>query len=556
MKRKLVLVAIVLALVSIGCSQVDAPELGDHGSITLRFSRSTDAVDGPALLSSPGSDALQEALAIADYAVVKVFRPGVDAELEISAGEAIPDPPATLNMELSVIAENNKRVAVELFEAGDLIYFGVNEDVDVGKNSNSHVSIVASQFEAGAIWHTPTQVGTGAAWQIRWDAIDGADWYRIQESTNPAFTVITWEGTTSNTFLDINADEVPAGDFYYRVAGENPYSRSDYSTAMPVHVYGPPVVETFTAVAEGMRGERISVTVTGQDLDYPGSYPSCFGQSQTITAWSRTAMQVEVDIPDGAFSDLLTVTNPFGSDDSDDIVFVQNIAYIMGNSTSGDGETAAWYKKEIDDYGAPLWFSHVVIIPEDFLGLFGDLQMFDVIIAGWDTGTDPSDWAGGDSYNIGLVNDSEAMVLGIGIGGAALFEALGLDIGLYNAFGINQDDVYVFDDTNPIYSTPNPINIPIDNYLPIYSSNAYQIPIFVDLLNPPVGVSYHARQTAANTFFPLIDQEFFGGGSGQKTTCFFWGFHEKPDYLTVRGASLTENVIVGLFQKRLGQSVP
>jgi len=552
MNRSLAFICVTALLIGAGCSGIEAPDTGGTGVISLRFSGSTDAPGAPAL-SSPG-DSFAQALAVADHATVKVFRPGNDFDLEVSQSEAIPDPPVTLDMSLTVVAENNKRVAVELYESGSLIYFGVNDDVDVSAGKNTHVSVLASQYEAGGIWHEPALVGEGDDFQMEWNRVAQAQWYRVQESPFPDFSAISWEGTTPDTFMAVKGGDLPKGDYYFRVAAVNPYSESDFGPAHYVRVFGAPEpqgVSDGTAErgpVEGMRGATgLYATVTGDNLDYPGTTVSVFGRpAEIVGSPQRTSMRIKFDIPAGAFSSRVTVTNPVGSSTSDGFVFVQNIAYIMGSSTQGDWASADDYKLLVDGFGDASGHSHVAIIPYNLLSLFANLDMFDLVIVGWDTGTDPANWAGGASAAVDLMDKTTAAVLGVGVGGCALFEAMGLDIGLYSTTAASQADVYVYDDADVIYNEPGQIAVPQSGYVDVYDVDASQLAVYVDVLNPPSGVTAHARRAPLSALFPLIEQQ-----GKNSNSCFLWGFHESPAHLTAAGAQLTANVVVDLLGKNL-----
>ena len=564
MKRRLLYICATIILLSMGCSQVDAPVVSDQGSISLRFNLGTDSAGGPAALSS-GSPALQRALAAADYAVVKVFRPGNDYQFEVADGETIPPPPATLEMSIAVIAENNKRVAVELYENSKLIYFGVNENVDVSKDQNTHVSIVATQYESGGMWHVPTIVAEGVDFEMRWSRVRPADWYRIQESPFPDFSVISWTGVSPDTFVVVAGGDLPRGDYYFRVAGVNPYSQSDWGPGHYVRVFGDPVVYAVTdpdgspddLAVEGIRGEtQVTATLKGEDFDFPNTKVNVFGQpAQILSMPTRNEMVIQFDIPDGAFSGRVTVSNLLGTSVSDAKVYVLNIAYIAGPADSGYDETAASYKAMIDGYGAEILDSRVAIVPYDWLPFFNTLDMFDLIIVGWDTGIDPADWAGGDLGSAGLMRDAEAPVLGLGLGGSALFELLGLDIGLYSAESAVQSGAFVIDESDKLFSSPQFINVPPTNYLNLYATQADQLSVFADIFGLPAGVTPYAMRSQLASFFPLIEQKTSGGTNGK--TYFLWGFYDPPGNLTVQGQQLTENVVAYLLEPGLsGVVVP
>ena len=108
-----------------GCSLVDSPEV-TQGRVNLTLVRGAEAeARGDGKVPEP----LQQALGIADSIYVGVYPPGNGGVQEVGEGVVIPPSQERVSVGLTVIAEENKRVAVRLFAGGSLVYFGVDEDV-------------------------------------------------------------------------------------------------------------------------------------------------------------------------------------------------------------------------------------------------------------------------------------------------------------------------------------------------------------------------------------------------------------------------------------------
>jgi hypothetical protein len=495
-------------------------------------------------------ETLQLALGGADSIYVGVYPPGTGGALEVGTGVVIPPPQDTVSINLTVIAEENKRVAVSLYAGGSLVYFGVDEDVDVVTNQNTQVSIHAAQFEMGTISVAP-ELNPPSLWHdeafvMSWPVVAGATGYHIEISSSPDFRSPLEHnafvaGTSANHSLE-------AGNYYLRVAARNTYTKSEYSTAQ-IHVGGAPVVSSIS-LQEVLRGFEYPFDIYGADLHHHSVKVSVFGQTCTITDVSPTRLQVRVIPPATAFSDVVTVRHEgLGLEGlSDEPLKVQTIAYIMADASSGDLGSASVYKAMIDSYGSHTQNSTSIILPYTMIGgVFDDLSIFDVIVVGHDTGTDAADWGGGGALGASRADNirtSGAAVLGIGTGGAAYFQAIGLDIGIGSCVWDANDAVFVVDPTARIFTEPVRIAIPVDGTLVLY--NAVSGPMRLGVNDPPNGVNRYGSWDKDAKEFPFVDQPAVGTGPGTLNN-FLWGFEGRPDDLTKVGSDIFHNVVVFVF---------
>ncbi|MDH3216488.1 MAG: hypothetical protein OEN01_09385 [Candidatus Krumholzibacteria bacterium] len=559
MIRRVMITVALMAMASSGCSLIEAPEPG-HGSgeVSLRLVRS-QASD---YAMRPGMAGLAEVLPNADSIMVSVYRPGSGSTPEASQGAGIPAGTDTIEVSLSVIAENDKRVAVELFVAGRLSLFGVDQDVDVLANQNTHVSITAVQFELGSISVSPPRIWDGEPFAMRWSSVPGAAAYHVQESPAPDFSVIAWQTFTTDTFI---AGPLPAGDYYFRIAAQNVYTKSEWSTTQ-LHVGGAPQV-TSIAAREVLRDESdVEFDVNGFDLDHPSTAVTVFGQDCQIVdppGLTPTRLTMRVRVPARAYSGAVTVANNSGSDDSSELIRVQTIAYIAADVSSGDLARASDYKSLIESYGGVVRNSAVLIVPYPAIdGL--DMGLFDLVIVGWDTGNTELDWGGGGfagQIRAAEIWDGGAAVLGIGTGGASYFELVGLDIGIGSCFFAPGKDVLVVDSAADIFNVPIDIKVSNAERLDIYSidvDDPIRLGAVVDVSNPPLGVSVYASQTDNPITFAYVDQSVSKGGPGPARN-FLWGFSgldSGPQNLSADGAGVFENVVKFVFDSGSGGAIP
>jgi len=492
---------------------------------------------------------LERAMAVADFIQVDVYRPGTGSTPEASQGVGFPTGTDSVEVNLSVIAEPNKRVAVRLFEAGKLVFLGVDEDVDVVTNQNTRVNIQAFRFEMSAV-AVVTAGGKGRAWQdegflLAWQGVNGVDGYHLEVSTAPDFSTVAWDTLLPDTFLVGMANGLPSGDYFFRVAGHNKYATSEWSVAQ-LHIAGAPVV-TGISVQEILRGTQRTFTIYGSDLDHPSRRVEVFGQQATIQSpvpvgWNwADSMLVQVTPGLRAFSDFVTVSNTFGSNDSPEPLRIQAIAYVTGDLTPGDDVVSNVYKVLIDQYGGTSG-SALYIMPFDRIDAPIDMRIFDVVIVGWDTGTSEGDWGGGGLPAVSRaasIAASGASIMGMGIGGAAYFELAGLDIGIRSCVTSSSGSILAVDPAAQIFTKPNPMDVSANLYFAVGQT------LGVD--NPSNNVIVYGQGGAGRKDYPLADEPVSGSGAGASSN-FLWGFHSSSLNLTSEGVAMLENVVTFLFE--------
>ncbi|MEE9269590.1 MAG: hypothetical protein V3V49_04945 [Candidatus Krumholzibacteria bacterium] len=539
MIKKILALVVTISLGATGCSLLEGPDGADQGVIVLELYDAGGNSAAPAL-----DEAFARALPTADSVVVKVYRPGTGRVPEVSRGVAISPPASTTQIELTVIAETGKRVAVELFQAGLMTFFGVDENVNVAKGQNTSVSIIARTFVLPGMWRDVALVDESTTFNLMWNRTPGAGFYRLQESSTPDFAVISFETVVVDTFVRINNGDLPGGDYYFRVAAENIYTQSEFAQHF-VHVYAAPVISGISA-PEVVRGQTVQVTVFGDHLNYPGTQVTIFGQTANILSAATDQLLVDLQVPAKAISDMVTVSNGLGTEVSTDFVRVQTIAYMTDVLGQGDTATAALFEQEIESYWQTIGYGAVRVMGKSFVL---SPALFDVIIIGWDTASDASGWQGIYQPQADAIQNSGAMILGIGAGGASYFESIGLNIGLSKTQRRTQREVYVLDPSADIYNKPNPLNASPGSVL-----NVYTAPL--ELLGVPFSTNFTPYATVAPAMLvhPLVE-EIDIIGAGTSSVNFLWGFNGanvSPDNLTPNGAWLLENVVVYLLGQGSG----
>ncbi|MFQ5510280.1 MAG: hypothetical protein ACE5EO_00370 [Candidatus Krumholzibacteriia bacterium] len=538
MSKKILVLAVAISLAAVGCSLLESPDVEEHGVIVLRLS-------GGGSAAAPMDDALARALPTADSVVVKVYRPGTGSQPEATKGVALNPPAGTAQVQLTVIAEAGKRVAVELFQAGLMTFFGVDEAVDVLRDQNTSVSIVARSFVLPAFWRDISVVDEGTTFNLMWNRTPGAGFYRFQESPVPDFSVISFEAGLTDTFTQVNGGDLPGGDYYFRVAAENIYTQSEFAEQY-VHIYAAPAISGISA-PEAMRSQVVQLTVFGEHLDYPGTQVWIFGRAASIVTAATDQLLVQVQVPLKGTSDVVMVDNALGTAWSADYVRVQNIAYITDVQGQGDTAAAALFEQEIESYWETTGQAAVRVLPKDFAV---SPVLFDVVVIGWDAAQDVTGWQGAYQPQTDAIAQSGTMVLGIGAGGASYFENIGLTLGFGGAQTSFQSGLYVVDPADDVYNLPNPLNATAGSLLGVYTRN-------LEMLSVPFSGNNNVTPFAARAplmlLHPLVEETttvVLG-----TATNLLWGFNGvevSPDNLTQDGAWLLENVVVYLLGKTAG----
>ena len=167
-----------------------------------------------------------------------------------------------------------------------------------------------------------------------------------------------------------------------------------------------------------------------------------------------------------------------------------------------------------------------------------DFSKQDLVIVGPDTGL-----AAAWSSEPGLVDaimESGLPVAGLGRGGHAFFGQIGLEIGYPAGKFVSASAVQVadFGDSQPFYSTPNPISLPGDGVLALFDSDqsSVAIPLSERL---PEGVRVAALAGVPDQY-PIMK-------SG--ASYLLWGFGGGPADMTASGQALFANSLWALVRR-------
>ena len=171
MIRTIIFAAVLATFTVIGCSQVESPSLGEsEGTISLLLVRSNPqasaAFEGAAL------QAFAAALPMVDSLCIRVFPPGNGGAPEAIRCVTVNALDDSVEVNLTVVAENNKRVSVELFAAGKLLFFGVDENVDVVANQTTDVMLTTAPFDITIFTRDTPTVLANVAFGMEWNSVD------------------------------------------------------------------------------------------------------------------------------------------------------------------------------------------------------------------------------------------------------------------------------------------------------------------------------------------------------------------------------------------------
>jgi hypothetical protein len=532
MKRHIVL--LIAGLVSAGflgsCESPEAPSTTD-GKIVLRFEPAAKV----ASLQAGNMAASQF-----DSVVVNVFRPGTPLRLEVSKGAAITsDDP--INIAVGCIAENGKKVGVDLYSGRTLLYHGSNPDVDVIAHQTTPVSIDVYSFYVSSLTLTPPIIPDGAAFTLHWPAVPAATKYRLEESATPDFATIASSQSPTDTTIDVH---VAPGSHYFRVRPTSPYATGSATPSKFGYVTGSSNGVKITAVDDAViPGETIKIT--GENLDYPGTQATIGTTALSIesSAWGEIVARA----PRNATTGKVTVSSTLGSDTSNKEVVVQRIAYV-----SATGEYATAYinllAQHADDFGQ----SGVVSVPVAQLDT-RDMSVFDIIIVAHDTGTLRTNWGGGQPARAAVIENSNANVIAIGKGGAIFLSLISNAASVPTTNSIDADRSYFENDkSDAIFNTPHSVGGP-DLTMCTAPTNSLAFSIGSPY---PAGVALYASTgkncnllgiCSPNDQWALADFRF-KDPDGTLVVYFFWGYASDPGYLTNNGSDCLGNVMNMLYK--------
>ncbi|AQQ72204.1 nitrous oxide reductase family maturation protein NosD [Limihaloglobus sulfuriphilus] len=140
----------------------------------------------------------------------------------------------------------------------------------------------------------------------------------------------------------------------------------------------------------------------------------------------------------------------------------------------------------------------------------------------------------GTQAQVDAINNSNRPVLGIGNGGAALFQELGISINYGNSAFANTNRMHVVETGNPVFHEPYDIEILKDGdiivYDRIYTSNV--LAVYEGSMDSEV-VKLCSLSPTSPQHYPLTGEEGH----------YLWGFRDTPDHLTETGRKLLVNLV-------------
>ena len=481
--------------------------------------------------------------AVFDSVIVRVFRPGTPILMEKWQGAQVGVDP--VEMSLSCVAENNKRISVELFYSGLLTHHGANVDVDVVAGTYTPVTVDASKFYVDELLVTPSVVSDPAPFDLSWTSAPAAAWYHLQASTTPNFAVIEWEQNVTDT---VTTADLPPGMHYLRVI-----PKTDFATGLrtgPEGGYvtagsGTPLITGFSA-PEVIPGE--TVTILGENLDAPGTQAWIGnGPAQEMAILSSSWGALLVRVPRAASTDVVAVSSPLppGGALAPELLIVQRVAYV----TTGN-QYANEYREVLFDHRDDFGYSGVAVIPVTDLDT-RDMGVFDVVIVANDTGTDADDWGGGVPSRATAIAATGANVLALGEGGLAFLRVVAA-VGNAPQYQTDQTSYYTETPNASIFTTPHDVIGGLSQWVDISSTDA---PTFaIDIRSPvPAGVTLHAC-TDLNVILPnnrwsLVEFQVPDVFSAKKRYVFF-GYGHDPKKFTKQGSDLLGNAMHLLYKER------
>lgn len=525
--------AILLAL---ACSQTTEPELAPEGRIVLRF-------EPAALAAVVARDARTTAAStVIDSVVVHVYRSGNPLTEEVSQSAQVGVDPVELS--LNCIAENGKRVSVDLYQSGFFTHHGFKSGVDVAKGQRTAVSIDAYAFLISSLSVTPAVVSDPASFDLVWTRAPAAQRYDVQSSHTIDFDTIEWEHTLTDTFVTV---QLPPGSHYFRVIPQTNFA--DGLASIPEFGYvvsgsGSSINITGFAAPGAIPGDVM--TVLGENLDFPGTRIWIGGQEMTIVSASWGALDVRV--PRAATSEYISASSLLGTDTSPDPLLVQRVAYV-----TTAGEWASEYTQLLFDHWEDYGYSGVATIPVTELDT-RDMGVFDIVIVANDTGTKPANWGDGVPARAIAIAASTANVLALGEGGLAYLQIAVAAISSANAQTRNQTSYYVTTPAASVFTTPHAVTGGGGaQWLDISSNAESTVGVDIDSASPPTGVNLRACTGLViimpNDMWALVDFQL-PDVFAPKKRLFYFGHAGDPKEFTTKGQDLLGNIMYLLYNDR------
>jgi hypothetical protein len=533
--RTIVLIILVVAA-AVGCSRTNEPE--SHGTINVRF-----------YFDEPGQEGISfsPAQVTLDSVIVRVFRGGSGVTHETARGLRI-NGAGQVDMTITCVAENDKKVSVELFGGYAMRYFGVDEHVDVNENENTSIMIDARDIFVDQLDVTPqTYVYDPTppvpSHQVSWTAVDAAASYLVVESSSPGFEQ---QNTQSFLTTDVSMTFTHAGGaWYYMVAPLNPYAVGSFSDMGYAYVQSPgelpPQIDAVTPW-EAAPGEP--VTLTGRNLGVPGRVLIGTAECPTVSASETELVFI---VPVTAHTGSISFEHVMGTVvDVPGTFVVDRIAYVTG--ASPDDPVTNAYVALIEN--SQSISSGVAVVPVDELA-DRDMRVFEVIIvahdvAGAQFGPSPAE--------VQAISGSGAQVFAVGRGGEAYLALVFASLNGSSVPDASPERELYFSDSSPIFGSVSPTPAP-GSYLEISATDPGELFSSFDFGGfPPSSLTQYASLASTQSNVVLFD--FVSTDAMQRQTHnFFWGHRGNPqDLIPESGQQLVLSVI--RFLANVNLSVP
>ncbi|HXV14652.1 MAG TPA: hypothetical protein VEC56_10660 [Candidatus Krumholzibacteria bacterium] len=536
MSRSLRIVALLALVHALACSRATEPELVPEGRIVMRF-------EPAALASAVARDASRATAAttVIDSVVVRVFRPGTPVTQEVAGSAAVGVDPVELS--IPCIAENGKRVSVELYQSGYFTHHGYRTGVDVAVGRRTDVTVDAYVFLVASLSVTPSVVVDPESFDLAWTGAPAASRYDVQASGSLDFGTIDWEASVTDTFLTV---QLPTGSHYFRVVPRTDYAQGLASIPEFGYVMGGSGQIAITGFSAPAAIPGDVMTILGENLDFPGTRVWIGSMEMTIVSASWGSLDVRV--PRAATTEYISASSLLGTDTSDDALIVQRVAYVTSS-----GEWAAEYMEVLFGYWSDYGYSGVAPVPIADLD-WRDMSVFDIVIVADDTGTDTGDWGDGVPARALAIAASTANVLALGEGGLAYLQLAVPSISDANSQPRNQTSYYVTTPSASVLTTPHTVTSGgLAQWVDISSVPERTIGVDIDSASPPAGVNLHACTglviVLPNDLWALVDFQLPDIFSNKKRL-FYYGHSGSPKRFTKAGADLLGNLMYHLYNDR------
>lgn len=498
------------------CESPQAPSR-EEGRVVLRIA------PAPAGRVTAGN-----APAAADYdsVAVRVFRAGATLRLEAAKGAAIAGD-APVEVSIACVPEPGKKVSVELFAAGVTRYHGADDDVDVAPGVRTAVSIDVRAFFVGAVSVSPATVNEGSPFLLSWNATGAAEYYRVEASTRSDFATVGWQQDVADTTIEAGFGP---GAHYFRVTPVTRYAGGAPTAPQLGYVLGGSGALAVTGLSAPAVIPGETVTIMGENLDYPGTEAWMDGRELAIesVAWDEMVVRIPVQ----ATTARVSVAGTLGIGESPEVLRVQRIAYV----TTG-GEFAVSYADLVDRVAQDVGNSAMAVIPAAQLD-WRDMGVFDIIMVAGDTGSDPDNW-GGSATRAAVVMGSGARILAIGEGGASFVRAVaGVSAGTGVAETM-QTSWYTGTPGAEVFTTPHAVTFGLLPQWVDMCNDASRTIALVSGGTTPAGVEVYAESGIGNGRWVLV--EFRPAANPRRVV--FWGHAADPAGLTTGGQACLANVL-------------